>query len=194
MASKDYHPPDHISFDTSHSPPNNKAFDSWVTMFNPANPSETKQTQLWPVHCVQGTPSAEIIPEVDLSKIDIIVEKGRDPRVEMYSAFSDAFGNKSDAANLDLAQFLKARGITHVYVVGLTGDCCVKCTALDAKKEGFEVYVVEDGTKSVDDGSKGWEAAKAELKSAGVEVVSLKSPQVERISRSRQLSEEIESS
>ena len=181
VATKDFHPSDHVSFDTSHTPPNNKPFESSATMTNPYNLLETKQTIIWPVHCVQGTDGAEIIPEIDFSKIDHVVEKGRDKRVEMYSGFADAFGNKSNAASLDLAALLKDAGITHVYAVGLAGDCCVKWTAVDAKKEGFEVYVIEEGTKSIDFGENGWTAAKNELQENGVHVISIEGPEVEKV-------------
>ena len=147
-------------------------------MTNPYDPSESKHSTLWPVHCVQGTPGANIIPEVDVSKIQVIVEKGRDSRVEMYSGFADMFGNKSDAASLDLAALLRENSITHVYVVGLTGDCCVRYTALDAWKEGLETFVVKQGIRSVDEGEAGWGAAENELRRYWVSIVDLDGPEV----------------
>ena len=153
-------------------------------MTNPSNPVQTKETTVWPVHCVQGTIGAEFIPEINASRFEYVVEKGKDKRVEMYSGFADAFGNKSDAASLDLAALLNAQGISHVYTVGLAGDYCVKCTAIDAKKEGFEVYVVEEGTRSVESGESGWGAAKLEFQAVGVQVVSVNGPQVGRVKKS----------
>ncbi|MCJ1250747.1 NAD(+) salvage pathway protein [Trapelia coarctata] len=181
VATKDFHPQDHISFDTCHPPPNNKSFESKVMATNPQNPSEWKQLTLWPVHCVQGTPGAEIIPEIDASKFDFVVEKGRDKRTEMFSGFADMFGNRSAVASLDLAALLKERGITHVYTVGLTGDCCVKCTAVDARKEGFETFVIREGTRSVDEGESGWGAAMKGFQAADVLVVSINDKQVGRV-------------
>ena len=181
IGTKDFHPEDHVSFNTSHSPPNNKSFESLATMTNPCNSNETKQTPIWPVHCVAGTPGAEIISEIEVSKLDFIVQKGRDKRVEMFSGFADAFGNKSDGASLDLAAMLKESAITHVYVAGLTGDCCVRCTALDAKQEGFEVCVIEEATRSVDPGEQGWGSAVKEFHEAGIEVVSIAGSQVKRV-------------
>ena len=179
VASKDSHPKDHISFDTSHAPPNNKAFESSVKILCPSDGSRSQEVPIWPAHCLQGTKGADIIPEIDISKLDDEVEKGRDSRVEMFSSFADVFGNKSsEAASLDLAARLKGAGVTHVYTVGLAGDYCVKCTALDAKKEGFEVYVVEEATRSVDAGEKGWGAAKEELIKAGVKIASIEGPEV----------------
>jgi nicotinamidase-related amidase len=185
LASKDWHPPDHASFDISQKPPNDKAFTSKAVMANPLSPSQTMESTVWPVHCVQNTPGAEIIPEIDASKIEFIVEKGRDRRVEQFSAFADMFGNKSEAASLDLAALLKEKGVTHVYSVGLTGDCCVRCSALDARKEGFESIVIQDACKSVDEGEKGWGAAVKEFEAAGVTVVTSASEEVERVKSSR---------
>lgn len=182
IATRDFHPQDHISFHTSHGPPNNKPFESSVNINDPGNESRTHQIPIWPVHCVQGTKGAEIIPEIDVSKFDMIVEKGKDKRLEMFSAFADVFGNKSsDAASIDLADTLKDAVITHVFVVGLAGDYCVRCTAIDAKKEGFEVYVIEDVTRSVDAGEKGWGAAKRDMETKGITIIKFDGPEVGRV-------------
>ena len=182
IATRDFHPQDHVSFHTSHGPPNNRPFESSVKIHDPGNESRTHEIPIWPVHCVQGTKGAEIIPEIDVSKFDMIVEKGRDKRLEMFSAFADVFGNKSsDAASVDLADTLKDAGITHVFVVGLAGDYCVRCTAIDAKKEGFEVYVIEDVTRSVDAGEKGWGASKKDMEMMGIMIIKSDGPEVERV-------------
>ena len=181
-ATKDYHPPGHISFCTSHSPPDNKPFTSKVRVTNQQDSKHTLETTLWPDHCIQGTRGSDIIPEVNVSKIDVILEKGRDRNVESYSGFADMFGNKSSANfSHDLAALLKGKAITDVFVVGLTGDCCVKCTALDAKKEGFSVCVVREGTRSVDEGEEGWGTAVKEFEEAGVKVVAFQGEEVTRV-------------
>ena len=181
VATKDYHPEGHISFPG----PNDEPLKSTATMTNPSNPSETKQTPIWPVHCVAGTPGSDIIPEINTSALDFVVEKGRDKRVEMYSGFADAFGNKSDAANMDLAAKLKDHAISHLYVVGLTGDCCVKATAIDGRGEGFEVYVLEEVQRSVSAGENGWVGAKKEMEEVGVKVVSIEGTEVKRVKSSK---------
>lgn len=113
---------------------------------------------------------------------DAVVEKGKDRRVEMFSGFADVFGSKSSvAASMDLAGRLKVPGITHVFTVGLAGDFCVKCTALDAKNEGFEVYVIEEATRCVDAGGNEWRAAKEELAKSGIQVVHIDGPEVQRV-------------
>ena len=182
IATRDFHPQDHVSFHTSHSPPNNKPFQSSVNIHDPGDESRTHEIPIWPVHCVQGTKGAEIILEIAGSKFDMIVEKGRDKRLEMFSAFADVFGNKSsEASSIDLADTLKDAGITHIFVVGLAGDYCVRYTAIDAKKEGFEVFVVEDVTRSVDAGEKGWGAAKEDMEMKGITVIRFHGPELERV-------------
>lgn len=181
IATKDAHPQDHVSFATSHPPPN-KAFESFFKISNPSDQTQSYEIRLWPAHCVQGTWGAEIIPEIDVSKLDEVVEKGKDSRLEMLSGFADVFGNtSSEAASQDLAGLLHRAEITHVFTVGLAGDYCVKCTALDGKKEGFEVYVVQEATRSVDAGEKGWGTATKEMRQAGIEIISMEGPEVERV-------------
>ena len=100
----------------------------------------------------------------------------------MFSVFADVFGGKPSAAvSLDLAKLLRDAGITHVFIAGLTGDFCVKFTALDARKEGFDTIVVEEGVRSVDSSMKGWGAAKDEMQQAGIRTISMNSPEVAKI-------------
>lgn len=150
---------------------------------NPLNGSETTKIPIWPPHCVQDTAGAEIIPEIDASKIDTIINKGQDKRVEMFSSFADAFGNKgTEAASFDLAEYLKQKGIGRVFIVGLAGDYCVRCTAVDARKERFEVFVVEEGVRSItEQGEKGWEGVKKELVEQGIRVVGVEGEDVRSI-------------
>jgi len=107
-----------------------------------------------------------------------VIEKGIDPRVEMYSAFYDPLRNPR-VSDSGLAAVLRDSGVTHVYVVGLAGDYCVRCTAADAHAEGFVTYVVEEGTRAVD--SVGWAACKTEIEEGGVSVVSKDGPEVRRL-------------
>jgi len=177
VATKDFHPPDHISFASNHAAPDNKPFVSKATITNPLNAAETLETQLWPDHCVQGTPGAELLPELDVNRVDRIVEKGQDKRVEMYSAFADPF--PSPCAQSDLADTLKSAGITDVYVAGLAADYCVRFTALDAQKHGFKTWVIGEATKAVDPLSldevyKGYDAV-------GVKVIGMHDSQVQRV-------------
>ncbi|KAJ6264201.1 hypothetical protein Dda_0344 [Drechslerella dactyloides] len=169
IATKDWHPPNHVSFAANHPPPNNIPFESQVTITNPYNLSEKPyRTRLWPVHCVQHTPGAELILELSLTLVDEIVEKGTDARVEMYSCFHDPF-EAPRVTDSGLEERLKELGVTHVYVVGLAMDYCVKFSAIDARRAGFEVFVVAEGTKAVDAGR--WGVVERELAGFGIAVV-----------------------
>lgn len=178
VATKDWHPQDHISFASNHA--GKKPFVDFTTVVNPSNPAETYETRLWPDHCVQGTKGAELVHELDMSKIDKVVEKGQVKEVEMYSAFYDPL-EKPRVSDSGLAGVLRERGVTDVYCVGLAFDYCVKCTAVDAAKEGFKTYIVREGTRPVDPATL--EVLDGELKTKGVDVVSLDGEEVARIGK-----------
>ena len=165
VSTGDWHPADHASFAHVHEPPNNRPFTDQADMRNPSDPSETKRSTLWPSHCVQDTPGAAIIAEIDAFKAHRMLRKGMDQRVEMYSAFRDIFGNRS-GASFDLAEYLRAENVSHVYVVGVTGDCCVFHTARDAAREGFQTVVLEDLTRSISETD--FTAAKSQMRQAGI--------------------------
>jgi len=178
VATKDWHPPDHISFADNH--PNAQPYTSYIKITNPSNPLETYESRLWPRHCVQGSPGAESLPEMDSNKLDKIVYKGLDPRVEMYSAFYDPLQNPR-ISDSGLASTLRDGGITDCYVVGLAADYCVKSTAEDAAKEGFQTWIVEEGTRPVDLAT--WSQLKKEAAEKGVQVVKMHGAEVERVKR-----------
>jgi nicotinamidase/pyrazinamidase len=93
----------------------------------------------WPVHCVADSPGAQLHPALNQAAIHKIIDKGTDPETEGYSAFQGT----------DLARLLHDRGITKVTVVGLATDYCVKNSALDALREGFEVEIDTDAMRGV---------------------------------------------
>ncbi|KAI1619728.1 isochorismatase family hydrolase [Exophiala viscosa] len=184
IATQDWHPQDHVSFATNHPAPNNKPYKSFIDVENIVGnkPEQTMKQRLWPVHCVQHTKGADIIGEIDQSKIDIIVKKGMDSRVEMYSAFTDSFGNLtagSGGVNIDLGEALKTQQITHCFVVGLAGDYCVKDTALGSARAGFVTYLVEDAQKCGN--PEGWSEVKAELLKGSVAVINSASEEARRV-------------
>jgi nicotinamidase/pyrazinamidase len=135
-ATRDWHPPDHHSFETEGGP--------------------------WPVHCVRGTPGAEFHPAMDGVRVDATVDVGRDRGDEGYSGFE----------NSDLARVLRDAGVDEVYVCGLATDYCVRASAIDACREGFEVTVVEDAIRPVEvepgDGAR----ALADMGEAGARIAS----------------------
>jgi nicotinamidase/pyrazinamidase len=135
VATRDWHPADHSSFRERGGP--------------------------WPVHCVQGTPGAELHPDLDSSRIDVIVDKGQPTDVEGYSGFQGT----------DLERLLREHDVDTVHVAGLALDYCVRATALDAHQAGFDVVLHRDATRAVDVEPGDGERAVAELRAAGVRVV-----------------------
>jgi nicotinamidase/pyrazinamidase len=135
VATRDWHPNDHGSFDAQGGP--------------------------WPAHCVQSTPGASLHPGIDQSQIDVVVDKGQVSESDGYSGFEDT----------GLERLLRERGVDAVDVAGLALDYCVKATALDAKRAGFDVTVHRDATRAVEVSPGDGDRAVAELRAAGVEVV-----------------------
>lgn len=115
----------------------------------------------WPVHCVQDTPGARLHPAIDASEIDEVIDTGQTRDCEGYSAFEDTA----------LERVLRRQGVDTVDVAGLALDYCVKATALDAKRAGFDVIVHRDATRAVEVKAGDADRAVEELRAAGVEVV-----------------------
>jgi nicotinamidase/pyrazinamidase len=134
VATRDWHPPDHGSF--------------------------SDQGGTWPVHCVAGTPGAELQPALDAGRIDVIVDKGQDRDTEGYSGFQ-ATG---------LESLLRERGIDRITVVGLATDYCVRHTALDALRDGFPVTVDSSAVRGVDVQPGDSTRALDELREAGASI------------------------
>jgi nicotinamidase/pyrazinamidase len=116
----------------------------------------------WPVHCVQDTPGAALHPGLERDRIDVVVDKGQDPAAPGYSGFE---GTPS------LESLLREHSVDTVHVTGLALDYCVKATALDARRAGFDVIVHTDATRAVDVEPGDGQRALDELRRAGVEVV-----------------------
>ncbi len=112
----------------------------------------------WPVHCVAGTPGAEFHPDLKIPPHAIIVSKATERDREAYSGFEGT----------ELDRILKERGIKRIFVCGLATDYCVKNTALDGVRLGYEVYLIEDGVRGVDAPPGNLKRALEEMKKAGV--------------------------
>jgi nicotinamidase/pyrazinamidase len=112
----------------------------------------------WPVHCVADTPGAQLHPALDAAVVDVIVDKGQDAGTEGYSGFE----------RTGLEEMLRERDIDQLTVVGLATDYCVKNTALDALRAGFEVTVDRNAVRGVDVHQGDSERALDELREAGV--------------------------
>lgn len=156
IQTQDWHPEGHHSFASSH---------------DGKNPYDTIEmdygTQvLWPDHCVQGTKGADFHPDLITDRSQVMIRKGFRRKIDSYSAFYE----NDQKTKTGLTGYLRDRGITHLYAVGLATDFCVKWSVLDGLKEGLNVSVIEDAVRGIDiDGSvnKAWN----EMKKAGADVV-----------------------
>jgi nicotinamidase/pyrazinamidase len=154
VMTQDWHTAGHVSFASSHQ--GKKPFDTTDLPYG-------KQV-LWPDHCVQGTDGAALSKDLSIPQAGLVIRKGFHKDVDSYSAFTEADGKTTTG----LAAYLKARKIQRLFVAGLATDFCVAWTAIDARKAGFETYVVEDACRGIDaQGSlaKAWtDMAKAGVK------------------------------
>ena len=136
VVTQDWHTPGHASFASSHM--GKKPFETTKLSYG---------TQvLWPDHCVQGTDDAALHKDLKLPTAQVIIRKGFHKEMDSYSAFDEADHKTATG----LAGYLKARGIKTLFITGLATDFCVAWTAMDARKAGFEVYVIEDATRAID--------------------------------------------
>jgi nicotinamidase/pyrazinamidase len=151
-ATQDWHPENHASFFTSHK--GKKAFD--VIQLH------GKDQVLWPPHCVQKTPGAEIL--LDKKWYKALVKKGMDPQFDSYSGFQDDGGKKTE-----LDKILKKDKINKLVIYGIAMDYCVRATALDAVAAGYQVVVVKSLCRGVAPDTT--QKALEEMKSKGVVIL-----------------------
>ena len=136
VLTQDWHPRDHLSFASSH--PERKPFDVIAVEYGP-------QT-LWPDHCVQGTSGAAFHPGLRITRAELVLRKGYRRSVDSYSVFRE----NDRKTPTGLAGYLRERGLRRVFLAGLAYDFCVRYSAEDARREGFDVFVVEDCCRSID--------------------------------------------
>lgn len=129
---------------------------------------------------MQDSPGAALVPELHMDRIEHVVRKGMDGRVEMFSAFRDSFEGPR-VCESGLGALLEGEGVSHVFVVGLAAEYCVKWTALHACADGYETVVVAEGTRAVGQAEEVWEGLVRELEGKGVRVVSVEGDEVRRV-------------
>ena len=137
IATKDWHPKDHISFASNHK---NKDVGDVIN-------SEGINQILWPDHCIQNSPGSDFPKNFNSSKIKKIIYKGQNSNIDSYSAFYD---NDKDAST-GLTDFLRIKKVEKVDFVGLATEYCVKFTALDSVSEGFYTRVITKCTKGLNE-------------------------------------------
>ena len=135
VATQDWHPASHGSFAANHA---GRAIGETIAL-------DGLQQILWPVHCVQGSAGAAFHDALHLHRVEAIFRKGTAEQIDSYSGFFDNGHRKSTG----LADYLRGKGVAGVAVVGLAADYCVKFTALDALKEGFQTQLITDAARGV---------------------------------------------
>ena len=153
VLTQDWHPEAHVSFASTH----DKAPLETVAL------PDGRDQVLWPDHCLQDTPGAEIADALDIPHARLVIRKGHCAHLDSYSAFKEA----DRETPTGLAGYLRELGIGRVFVVGLATDFCAAWTAIDAAAAGFETYLVEDATRGIDAGGS-MARAMADMERAGV--------------------------
>lgn len=155
VATQDWHPATHKSFASNH---------EGRTVFEQIELQGLPQV-LWPDHCVQGSTGADFSAAVNWNRTEGIFRKGTDPEIDSYSGFYDNGRLKATG----LADYLKGRAISEVYVAGLAADYCVYFTAKDALAEGFSTFIIEDATRAIS--NEDFAKAKKDIREKGGQIV-----------------------
>jgi nicotinamidase/pyrazinamidase len=140
VLTQDWHPRGHLSFASSH--PGKTPYQTIEFAYG---------TQvLWPDQCVQGTTGAALREDLAVPHAELVLRKGYHREIDSYSAFYE----NDRTTRTGLAGYLRERGFRRVFLAGLAFDFCVRYSAEDARREGFETIVIEDACRGIDvDGS-----------------------------------------
>lgn len=155
VLTQDWHPVGHRSFASEHN----------AAPFSTIELDYGSQT-LWPDHCVQGSAGAQFHPDLDVLGAQLIVRKGFRPAIDSYSAFYE----NDHTTPTGLTGYLRERALHTVVLAGLATDFCVAYSAIDARRCGFETFVVDDACRAIDQGGS-LDAARRSLRDAGVKTI-----------------------
>jgi len=161
VATQDWHPKDHKSFASNHKNKN---------VYDTIRLNGIEQV-LWPDHCVQRHKGSKFHQELNLGKNYRVFKKGSNPEIDSYSGFYD----NDHRSSTGLGEFLKKKNIDEIYVTGLATDYCVKFTALDSIKEGFNTFVIKDATRGVNMDKDDSKRAFKEMRTEGVKLITSRS-------------------
>ena len=156
VLTQDWHPPGHSSFASSH--PGSAPFETIAMPYG--------QQTLWPDHCVQGSPGAGFHPQLKTERAELVIRKGFRGEIDSYSAFYE----NDRRTPTGLAGYLRERGLKRIFLAGLATDFCVHYSAVDARRLGFDVVLVEEGCRAIDLAGS-LDAAWAEMATSGVQRV-----------------------
>lgn len=157
VLTQDWHPPDHLSFASSH--PGKSPFDLYE--------GEGLGPVLWPDHCVQGSSGANLHKDLIMVAAATIIKKGTKKKIDSYSAFRE----NDQKTETGLAGYLKSRQVKRIFLVGLALDFCVHYSAIDARDFDFETFVVLDLTKGIDNPEGSIAESIENMKKKGVKFV-----------------------
>lgn len=156
VLTQDWHPSGHTSFASSHD--GRVPMETIEKVYGPQ--------VLWPDHCVQGTAGASFHANLNVARAELIVRKGCHPDIDSYSAFYE----NDHVTPTGLAGYLRERRAGRLFLCGLATDFCVAWSAIDGRKAGFEVVLLEDACRAIDlDGSL--KTALKNMADAGVAIV-----------------------
>jgi nicotinamidase/pyrazinamidase len=136
ILSQDWHPRDHHSFASQH--PGKAPYETVPTAHG--------EQILWPDHCVQGSMGAAFHEHLHPDNAELILRKGFRKNIDSYSAFRE----NDRLTQTGLTGYLRERGLGRIFIAGLAYDYCVRFSAIDSMRAGFETYVVEDACRAVD--------------------------------------------
>lgn len=135
VATQDWHPANHKSFASQHE--GHQVYDLVELGGLPQ--------MLWPNHCVQGTPGAELDSRVSWNQVQAIFRKGMNPEIDSYSGFFD----NGKLCDTGLGAYLKGLKVEEVHLCGLAADYCVYFSAMDALELGFRTVILNNGTQAI---------------------------------------------
>lgn len=136
VLTQDWHPGGHLSFASSH--PGKKPFESIEAAYG--------SQVLWPDHCVENTAGAAFHSDLAIPHAELVLRKGYHREIDSYSAF---YENDRETPT-GLSGYLGERGFKRVFLAGLAFDFCVRYSAEDAVREGFEAIVIDDACRGID--------------------------------------------
>ncbi|RBM09753.1 nicotinamidase [Novacetimonas cocois] len=156
VATQDWHPRDHVSFTTT---------------------TEKGDTgDRWPPHCIAATWGAAFADTLEQAHIGLIVRKGINPGIDSYSAFRDNDGGNETG----LSQWLSACGVERVFICGIALEYCVRATARDARRDGFETFVLDAACAAINDDRRG---IHHDLRAAGITIADARTLLRDRLKR-----------
>ncbi len=164
LGTQDWHPPDHVSFVTSHA--GKKPFETIMI--------DGRTQVLWPPHCVRGTENARIL--IDNNLFLAVVKKAQDRDVESYSSIKDGKGTKTE-----LDTILRANGVEKIILYGIATEYCVRATSLDLVEANYRPTVIEGLCRGVSPDAAA--TALDEMRRKGVKVISTLDELIEEIRR-----------